>query len=165
MFGVYLKVMKGYVWHSTTWAVDTYGITGRLLEQGLERYVEIVQLVSLAITYALSSRSLRQGARPEPWMALALLVFSMTSLNDTTNAFKCYRRDVIDGTAPHLSKHFNLTVELPLKAIARGYTYSVIPISWQNRRHGLSKLKLQEMGEPLPLHRALRVAGKAAHQR
>src|SRR5262249_27097848 len=38
-------------------------------------------------------------------------------LNDTTNAFKAYRRTVIDGCRPFLSPHFNLTVELPLKAI------------------------------------------------
>ena len=69
-----------------------------------------------------------------------------TSLNDTTNAFKCYRREVIDGLQPILSNHFNLTVELPLKAIVRGFTYSVIPIGWRNRTEGLSKLKLQEMG-------------------
>ena len=79
MFGVYLKVMKGFVWHSTTWAVDTYGITGRLLESGLERYVEVVGLVALTITYAFAWRSLRRGERPEPWMALSLLVFSMTT--------------------------------------------------------------------------------------
>jgi dolichol-phosphate mannosyltransferase len=67
-------------------------------------------------------------------------------LNDTTNAFKCYRRDAIEGLRPILSNHFNLTVELPLKAIVRGFSYSVIPIGWRNRRHGVSKLKLQEMG-------------------
>jgi dolichol-phosphate mannosyltransferase len=67
-------------------------------------------------------------------------------LNDTTNAFKCYRREVIDGLRPIVSNHFNLTVELPLKAIVRGYTFSTIPISWSNRTEGVSKLKLQEMG-------------------
>ena len=66
--------------------------------------------------------------------------------NDTTNAFKAYRREVIDQLQPLLSNHFNLTVELPLKAVARGYSYAVIPISWTNRRHGESKLRLQEMG-------------------
>jgi dolichol-phosphate mannosyltransferase len=66
--------------------------------------------------------------------------------NDTTNAFKCYRREVIDGIAPLISPHFNLTVEMPLKAIIRGYSYTVIPISWTNRRTGVSKLKLTEMG-------------------
>jgi dolichol-phosphate mannosyltransferase len=66
--------------------------------------------------------------------------------NDTTNAFKAYRRDVIDQLQPLLSNHFNLTVELPLKAIVRGYTYAIVPITWTNRRHGASKLRLQEMG-------------------
>jgi dolichol-phosphate mannosyltransferase len=67
-------------------------------------------------------------------------------LNDTTNAFKCYRRHVIQGCAPLLSKHFNLTVELPLKAIVRGYSYAVVPIRWYNRTTGVSKLKIKEMG-------------------
>lgn len=66
--------------------------------------------------------------------------------NDTTNAFKCYRREVIEGMAPLISPHFNLTVEMPLKAIIRGYSYAVIPISWTNRKSGMSKLKLTEMG-------------------
>jgi dolichol-phosphate mannosyltransferase len=66
--------------------------------------------------------------------------------NDTTNAFKAYRREVIDGVRPLLSNHFNLTVELPLKAIVRGYSYATIPISWTNREAGESKLSLQEMG-------------------
>jgi dolichol-phosphate mannosyltransferase len=67
-------------------------------------------------------------------------------LNDTTNAFKAYRRTVIDGCRPLLAPHFNLTVELPLKAIVRGYTWTVIPITWRNRRTGEAKLKLTEMG-------------------
>ena len=79
MFGVYLKLMKGFVWYSTTWTQHTYGLTGRLLERGLERYVEAAQ-IALAATYFLSWRSLRRGGSPEPWMALALLVFSMTTL-------------------------------------------------------------------------------------
>ncbi|HEU4886972.1 MAG TPA: glycosyltransferase family 2 protein [Thermoanaerobaculia bacterium] len=66
--------------------------------------------------------------------------------NDITNAFKCYRRNVIDGIRPILSHHFNLTVELPLKAIARGFSYAVVPIRWYGRTHGVSKLRIQEMG-------------------
>ena len=66
--------------------------------------------------------------------------------NDITNAFKCYRRDVIDGIQPLLSAHFNLTVEMPLKAIVRGFTYATLPISWTNRKSGESKLKIKEMG-------------------
>ena len=67
-------------------------------------------------------------------------------LNDFTNAFKAYRRTVIDGCRPFLSPHFNLTVELPLKTIVRGYSWTVMPITWRNRRAGESKLKIKEMG-------------------
>lgn len=66
--------------------------------------------------------------------------------NDTTNAFKLYKKETIDGLKPFLSAHFNLTVELPLKAIIRGYQYKVIPNDWYNRTSGESKLKLKEMG-------------------
>ncbi len=67
-------------------------------------------------------------------------------LNDTTNAFKAYRREAIEGCRPFLAAHFNLTVELPLKAIVRGFTWKVIPITWRNRRTGEAKLKMKEMG-------------------
>jgi dolichol-phosphate mannosyltransferase len=73
------------------------------------------------------------------------LLFNI-SLNDTTNAFKAYRRNVIDGLRPILSPHFNITVELPLKAIVRNYSWTVTPISWHNRKYGVSKLKIKEMG-------------------
>lgn len=66
--------------------------------------------------------------------------------NDTTNAFKAYKREVIEAVDPLLSHHFNLTVELPLKAIVRGSSYRVVPISWTNRTSGTSKLAMREMG-------------------
>lgn len=66
--------------------------------------------------------------------------------NDTTNAFKGYRRETIETISPLLSKHFNLTVEMPLKAIVRGHSYEVIPTSWTNRTSGVPKLAMKEMG-------------------
>ncbi|MBA2276901.1 MAG: glycosyltransferase family 2 protein [Chloroflexia bacterium] len=66
--------------------------------------------------------------------------------NDTTNAFKCYRREVIAGVQPILGRQFNITVELPLKAMIRGYSYAVVPINWYNRTTGVSKLRIKEMG-------------------
>lgn len=66
--------------------------------------------------------------------------------NDTTNAFKAYRRYVVDQIQPLLSNHFNLTVEMPLKAVVRGFDFAVVPVTWTNRRRGTSKLKLTEMG-------------------
>jgi dolichol-phosphate mannosyltransferase len=67
-------------------------------------------------------------------------------LNDTTNAFKAYRKTVIDGCRPLISPHFNITVEMPLKAITRGYSWISVPVTWRNRRAGVSKMKLKEMG-------------------
>jgi dolichol-phosphate mannosyltransferase len=94
------------------------------------------------------------GVIDYPWPKLRLnrlanflirLMFG-TKLNDTTNAFKAYRTTVIDGCRPLLSPHFNLTVELPLKTIVRGYSWTVMPITWRNRRTGTSKLSIKEMG-------------------
>lgn len=101
------------------------------------------------------SRFMRGGGVIDyPWFKLLLNrlanLFVRTlfafRLNDTTNAFKAYRRNVIDGCRPLISPHFNITVELPLKAITRGYSWVSVPVTWRNRRTGESKLKLKEMG-------------------
>ena len=89
-----------------------------------------------------------------PWVKLVLnrcansFVAGLMGIryNDVTNAFKCYRREVIDGIRPILSHHFNITVELPLKAIVRGYSWTVLPTAWYNRKGGESKFKIKEMG-------------------
>jgi dolichol-phosphate mannosyltransferase len=104
---------------------------------------------------AFGSRFVRGGiVRDYPWVKLVVNRVAnrfiqcgfRIPLDDTTNAFKAYRRSAIDGCRPLLAPHFNLTVELPLKAIVRGYTYAITPISWQNRKHGEPKLKIKEMG-------------------
>jgi dolichol-phosphate mannosyltransferase len=101
------------------------------------------------------SRFMRGGGVIDyPWVKFVLnrlanqfirILFAIR-LNDTTNAFKAYRKTVIEGCRPLLSPHFNLTVEIPLKAIVRGYTWTAIPITWKNRRSGVAKLKIREMG-------------------
>ncbi len=94
------------------------------------------------------------GVIDYPWTKLWLNRLANTfvkylfriKLNDTTNAFKAYRKSALQGCRPFLSPHFNLTVELPLKAIVRGYSWTTIPITWRNRRTGVAKLKIREMG-------------------
>ncbi len=76
----------------------------------------------------------------------AIRVLFRHGYNDTTNAFKAYRREVIETVEPLLSNHFNLTVEIPLKAIVRGHSYGIVPVAWRGRVYGRSKLALQEMG-------------------
>jgi len=101
------------------------------------------------------SRFIRGGGVIDyPWPKLFLnrlanyflRLFFRAPLNDFTNAFKAYRRRVIEGCRPFLSPHFNLTIELPLKTIVRDYSWTTMPITWRNRRSGVSKLKIKEMG-------------------
>jgi dolichol-phosphate mannosyltransferase len=113
----------------------------RLLEQGYDcafgsRFVPGAKVVDYPEVKLLVNRFANWGIR---------LLFRHR-YNDTTNAFKAYRREVIDTCQPLLSNHFNLTVELPLKAVVRGHSYAIVPITWTNRAAGESKLKLKEMG-------------------
>ncbi len=117
--------------------------------------VQYWQLLNAGWDCAFGSRFIK-GGQILDYPRLKLLVNRLANLlvrlgfniplNDTTNAFKAYRRTVIDGCRPFLASHFNLTVEIPLKAIVRGFTWTVIPISWRNRKHGEAKLKIKEMG-------------------
>ena len=113
------------------------------------------QLLNQGYECAFGSRFIR-GGKVLDYPRIKLLVNRLANLfirvlfrhglNDTTNAFKAYRRHVIEGCRPLIAPHFNLTVELPLKAIVRGYSWALTPISWENRKHGVAKLKIKEMG-------------------
>lgn len=113
------------------------------------------QILNEGYECVFGSRFIRGGGVIDyPWLKLQLnrmanlflkALFAI-QLNDTTNAFKGYRKVVIDGCHPLISSHFNITVEIPLKAIVRGYSWTVVPVTWRNRRSGESKLKIKEMG-------------------
>ncbi|HEX8083776.1 MAG TPA: glycosyltransferase family 2 protein [Solirubrobacteraceae bacterium] len=118
----------------------------------LVRYFE---LIDEGYECAFGSRFMRRGSvRDYPRVKLlinrmvnfGIRVLFRHGYDDTTNAFKAYRREVIENVQPLVSPHFNLTVELPLKAIIRGHSYAIVPISWTNRAAGESKLALREMG-------------------
>lgn len=73
-------------------------------------------------------------------------VMFRTRHNDLTNAFKVYRRHVIENISPLHAAHFNITIEMSLSALIRNYRIATIPISWSGRTWGQSKLRLREMG-------------------
>src|SRR4029079_15032846 len=113
----------------------------RLLEEGYEcafgsRFVHGATVLDYPRSKLIMNRIVNFGIR----------VLFRHGYNDTPNAFKAYRREVIENVQPFLSHHFNLTVELPLKAVVRGHSYGIVPISWTNRTAGESKLGLREMG-------------------
>jgi dolichol-phosphate mannosyltransferase len=120
-----------------------------------EDLVRYHELIEAGYDCAFGSRFIR-GSRVIDYPQHKLLLNRMANFfirvlfglryNDVTNAFKCYRREALEVMQPLISPHFNLTVEMPLKAILRGFSYTVIPISWTNRKTGMSKLKIKEMG-------------------
>lgn len=65
--------------------------------------------------------------------------------NDVSNAFKAYRIETIRAIQPLVSQYFNITVEMPLKAIIRGFSYAVVPINWNGRGSGVSKYHIREL--------------------
>lgn len=117
--------------------------------------VAYYRLLEAGYDCAFGSRFMR-GSEVNDYPRLKLVINRIVNLgvrflfghgyNDTTNAFKAYRREVIESVQPLLSHHFNLTVEIPLKAIVRGHSYAIAPIRWRGRKAGESKLRLQEMG-------------------
>jgi dolichol-phosphate mannosyltransferase len=74
-------------------------------------------------------------------------LLTLSSYNDFTNGFKCYRRYVIGAIQPLVSTDFNLTIEMSLKAIFRRYSFAVVPNSWADRNAGKSSFR---MGTLLP---------------
>jgi hypothetical protein len=87
MYGNYVRIITGYVWHQTHWMDPTIGLTRLLLEWDLSQYVAIVQALVLVVTYAATWWRLRPGTSAAPWYCLALTVFCMTTLWPVYYAF------------------------------------------------------------------------------
>jgi dolichol-phosphate mannosyltransferase len=64
--------------------------------------------------------------------------------NDFTNIFKLYHRRSIEVIFPIDSTGFSIGLEMSLNAYKRGLRIAIIPISWKQRKAGVSKLKLSE---------------------
>jgi dolichol-phosphate mannosyltransferase len=75
-----------------------------------------------------------------------LQLLFLTRHNDLTNAFKAYRADVIHSIMPLQASHFNITIEISLSALIRGYKTCQVPINWYGRKWGSSNLSLRSMG-------------------
>jgi hypothetical protein len=80
MYGTYVDVVKTFVWGQTTAVQESVGLTRVLLAAGLERYVELSQVIALLAVYGAAWVPLRRRSWPGPWMCLALLAFCMTTL-------------------------------------------------------------------------------------
>ena len=97
-----------------------------------------------------------KGASVQDYPSLKLIVNRIVNrfvqlmfwcrFNDLTNAFKAYRTDVIRDCGPYRSCHFNITIDMSLSALIRGYRIAQIPVRWTGRTWGMSNLRMVEMG-------------------
>lgn len=73
---------------------------------------------------------------------------------DITNAFKTYKKSLIDkiGVYNIKSDHFDITAELPIKAHKLKAKSIEVPVTWHGRIRGTSKLHYDKMG-PLYIKR------------
>ncbi|NIO40762.1 MAG: glycosyltransferase [Burkholderiales bacterium] len=150
--GVGLAIRKGFE-SCTGDAVAVYMADGSDRPADLVRFFRTMQ--EMGVDCVFGSR-FDKGATVVNYPFLKLLLNRLGNFlirilfglryNDISNAFKLYSRQTVEGVQPILSHHFNITVELPLKAIVRGYSYTVLPNDWTNRATGISKLKIKEMG-------------------
>lgn len=69
-----------------------------------------------------------------------------TPHNDLTNSFKAYRAEAIRSIVPLYSSHFNLTIELSLGILTRGFKIAQMPINWYGRTWGRANFKIRELG-------------------
>jgi len=60
--------------------------------------------------------------------------------NDISNAFKAYRREVIDTVKP-TSRGFEITAEIVLRACIHGFRIGQVPVSWRERTSEEGKSK------------------------
>lgn len=113
----------------------------RKIEEGYDcafgsRFIRGSSVTAYPKVKLLANRIVNRGMRVLFW----------TRHNDLTNAFKVYRRRVIESISPLQAAHFNITIEMSLSALIRGYAIATIPISWSGRTWGSSNLRLREMG-------------------
>lgn len=69
-----------------------------------------------------------------------------TRHNDLTNAFKAYRADAIRSLMPLYASHFNLTIEISLGLLNRGFKVATMPINWYGRTWGSAKFNIRTLG-------------------
>jgi len=69
-----------------------------------------------------------------------------TGHNDLTNAFKAFRGDAIRSIMPLYASHFNITIEISLGLLVRGFSIATVPINWYGRTWGQANFKIRELG-------------------
>ena len=118
----------------------------------LEKYYNIIKLENFdAVFGSRFIKGSKISGYPRKKLILNRIFNIVTKLlfisnyNDFTNAFKIYKKEALLKTFPLVSESFNIFLELPLKIISRKMKYKIIPITWINRKEGVSKFDIKEL--------------------
>jgi hypothetical protein len=72
--------------------------------------------------------------------SLLVRVVGGLGIHDVSNAFKAYRREVLDGVRTE-AESFDISVELTVKAAQQGFRIGEVPTRWTNREVGKSNFR------------------------
>ena len=75
------------------------------------------------------------------WGDVSLKHLLNLPMHDISNAFKMYRKKVIDSIEIE-SQWFEISMEIPLKAYYAGFRVTEVPTVWRERTQGVSSFKV-----------------------
>lgn len=76
------------------------------------------------------------------WAGKSLHWLSGLPSRDATNAFRGYRRSVLERVSIESTGGFEFTLELTAKAFLMGYRITEVPATWRDRTEGASNFRL-----------------------
>ncbi len=109
---------------------------------------KMVNMINKGYDLVCASRYIKKGKRiGGPKLKGFLSNFACVSLklltniptNDSTNAFKCFKRKVIEKIHIQSRQGFEMPLEITVKAYAKGFRITEVPTIWNDRKKGESK--------------------------
>lgn len=112
---------------------------------------KMVKKIDNGADFVCASRYMRNGKRKGGSRLKAfvsftacqtLYIFTGLKTHDATNAFKCFKRDLLSKIKVESEVGYELPLELFVKAHTQGFKVAEIPTVWKERDKGYSKFKL-----------------------
>lgn len=112
---------------------------------------KMVEKIDKSYDFICASRYMKGGRRSKAPLLKGLLshlacetLYYILKIptRDATNAFKCFKRELLDEIKVESVKGFELPLELTVKAHRLGFKIGEIPTSWKERMGGKTKFKL-----------------------
>ncbi len=121
------------------------------LSDDVSQVNKMYQLIDSGYDIVCASRYAKGGKKiGGPWLKTLMskvaglslrLVFGLPT-TDATNAYKMYRKQVLESITIESTGGFEYSLEIVLKAFKKGYRITEIPTTWRDRVAGKSNFKI-----------------------